>query len=306
MPAKEGHPCPSTNTASGTARSSSSRSRPRRRSTSSPNTSSSTATRSCATSTSTTRTTCPTSLEKIQKEGLIEQDGEGKWQVSPKGVRRIQENALTSLFQTFQRDALGKHDTPQKGEGTVRLEDSRPYVYGDSLANLNLHETLKNAYVRQGGGVPIRLQLRGLRRPRDRVPGALRHGRPDRHERVDGPLRQVRHDQEGGAGLAGDGPRPVRAGLAPDGRVLHLRQPDDRAPAAELGPQAGRACSTAGSTSGSTSTPRRGGSRSTSPTSTPGSGWRGACWRGTGRRTSRSSSSPTASRRRTSRGARSC
>jgi uncharacterized protein with von Willebrand factor type A (vWA) domain len=62
------------------------------------------------------------------------------------------------LFQTFQRDALGKHDTPQKGEGTVRLEDSKPYVYGDSLANLNLHETLKNALVRQGGGLPIRVQ----------------------------------------------------------------------------------------------------------------------------------------------------
>jgi uncharacterized protein with von Willebrand factor type A (vWA) domain len=28
-------------------------------------------------------------------------------------------------------------------------------VYGDSIAHLNMHETLKNAYVRQGGGVPI-------------------------------------------------------------------------------------------------------------------------------------------------------
>ncbi len=100
----------------------------------------------------------PEVLELIQKEGLIEKDGEGKWQVSPKGLRRIQESALTNLFQTFNRDAIGRHDTPQKGEGTVRLEDSKPYVYGDSLANLNLHETLKNAYVRQGGGVPIRLQ----------------------------------------------------------------------------------------------------------------------------------------------------
>src|SRR4051812_46168817 len=100
----------------------------------------------------------PDVLEQIQKQGLIEQDGEGKWQVSPKGVRRIQENALTSLFQTFQRDAVGKHDTPQKGEGSVRLEDSRPYVYGDSLANLDMHETLKNALVRQGGGTPIRLK----------------------------------------------------------------------------------------------------------------------------------------------------
>ena len=65
--------------------------------------------------------------------------------------------ALEDLFQTVRRDSLGRHDTPEKGEGTVALEDTRPYVYGDSLANLNLHETLKNAYIRQGGGMPIRL-----------------------------------------------------------------------------------------------------------------------------------------------------
>jgi uncharacterized protein with von Willebrand factor type A (vWA) domain len=100
----------------------------------------------------------PELLDLIQKQGLIEQDEKGQWQVSPKGVRRVEQNALMDLFQTFQRDALGKHDTPQKGEGTVRLEDSKPYVYGDSLANLNLHETLKNALVRQGGGLPIRVQ----------------------------------------------------------------------------------------------------------------------------------------------------
>src|SRR5947209_103848 len=94
-------------------------------------------------------------VELIQKQGLIEEDGEGRWQVTPKGMRRVQEKALTSLFQTFNRDAIGKHETPQKGEGTVRLEDSKPYVYGDSLANLNLHETLKNAINRQGGGSPI-------------------------------------------------------------------------------------------------------------------------------------------------------
>jgi len=97
-------------------------------------------------------------LDLIQKEGLIEQDGEGKYQVTPKGLRRVQEGALTSLFQTFNRDAVGKHDTPQKGGGTVLLEDSKPYVYGDSLSNLNLHETLKNAMARQGGGTPIRLR----------------------------------------------------------------------------------------------------------------------------------------------------
>src|SRR3954449_3354257 len=79
-------------------------------------------------------------VELLQKEGYIEEDGEGKWRVAPKGGRRVQEGGLSSLFQVFNRDAIGKHETPQKGDGTVRLEDTKPYVYGDSLAHLNLHE----------------------------------------------------------------------------------------------------------------------------------------------------------------------
>ncbi|QEH37244.1 von Willebrand factor type A domain protein [Aquisphaera giovannonii] len=100
----------------------------------------------------------PELIQLIEKEGLIERDEEGKFRVSPKGIRRIQDKALSDLFLTFRRDGLGRHDSQQKGEGAVRLEDTRPYVYGDSLANLNMHETLKNAYIRQGGGVPIRLK----------------------------------------------------------------------------------------------------------------------------------------------------
>jgi uncharacterized protein with von Willebrand factor type A (vWA) domain len=97
-------------------------------------------------------------VQLLEKDGLIERDDEGKWRVAPRGVRRIQEGALHDLFQTFQRDALGKHESPLKGGGTTRLEDTKPYVYGDSLANLNLHETLKNAMIRQGGGMPIRVR----------------------------------------------------------------------------------------------------------------------------------------------------
>lgn len=95
-------------------------------------------------------------VELLQKEGLIEKDEQGRFRVAPRGIRRIQEGALQELFQTFQRDGVGKHDTARKGAGGVRLEDSKPYAFGDSLANLNLHETLKNTMVRQGGVLPLR------------------------------------------------------------------------------------------------------------------------------------------------------
>lgn len=99
----------------------------------------------------------PEVVEMIQKEGLIERDEEGRWTVTPKGLRKIQDKSLHDLFLTFNRDGLGRHETQQKGEGTVSLEDTRPYVFGDPLTNIDMHETLKNAYIRQGGGVPIRL-----------------------------------------------------------------------------------------------------------------------------------------------------
>ena len=181
----------------------------------------------------------PEIVELIQKEGLIEKDEDGQWRVTPRGVRRIQDRSLDDLFQTFRRDSLGRHDTHEKGEGTVPLEDTRPYVYGDSLANLDLHETIKNAYIRQGGGVPIRLSVGRLRGPRDRVPDPVCDGRLDRHERLDESVRQVLHDQEGRAGAPGDGAGSLPARLIADDRLLHLRQSAERAAARELGAQAG-------------------------------------------------------------------
>lgn len=97
-------------------------------------------------------------LDLIRKEGLIEKDSEGKYRVSAKGLRRIEQSALTSLFQSFQRDALGKHDTDQKGAGSVVLDESKPYEYGDNLAQLNLHETMRNAIGREGRGTPVKFQ----------------------------------------------------------------------------------------------------------------------------------------------------
>lgn len=97
-------------------------------------------------------------LDLIRQEGLIEKDEKGHYRVSAKGLRRIEQSALSNLFQQFQRDGIGKHETPLKGAGTVVHEDSKPYEFGDNLANLNLHETMRNALARQGRGTPIKLE----------------------------------------------------------------------------------------------------------------------------------------------------
>ena len=89
-------------------------------------------------------------LKMLLKEGYIEKDEEGKYAIAPRGVKRIETNALDELFNIQRKDTLGKHASDFKGAGTIRHEDSKPYEYGDPVANLNLHETLKNAAHRQG------------------------------------------------------------------------------------------------------------------------------------------------------------
>lgn len=89
-------------------------------------------------------------LKLLIKEGYLEKDEEGGLRVAPRGMRRIESKAMEELFTILRKDSFGKHQSDFKGAGQTRHEDSKPYAYGDPVANLNLHETLKNALTRQG------------------------------------------------------------------------------------------------------------------------------------------------------------
>lgn len=99
----------------------------------------------------------PDVLDMLIKQGYIEKDEQGRYQVTPKGVRRVEAKALDELFDVARKDKLGKHETDFRGAGQTMHDDSKPYTYGDPVANLNLHETLKNALYRQEGRSPVQI-----------------------------------------------------------------------------------------------------------------------------------------------------
>ncbi len=103
----------------------------------------------------------PDLLKLLIKEGYLEKDEEGRLAIAPRGVRRLQDKALDELFTITRKDSFGKHPTEFKGAGHVRHEDSKPYEFGDPVANLNLHETLKNALIREGSSTPLARPGRG-------------------------------------------------------------------------------------------------------------------------------------------------
>ncbi len=92
----------------------------------------------------------------MEEQGLI-QNKEGRLELTPRGLRRLGQQALGDLFSKLSPDKLGKHDMDKSGIGHERNYDTKPYEFGDPF-NLNIERTIGNAIRRTGGGTPVRLE----------------------------------------------------------------------------------------------------------------------------------------------------
>jgi uncharacterized protein with von Willebrand factor type A (vWA) domain len=91
----------------------------------------------------------------LEESGLIEQR-EGRLELTPKGLRKIGQNALDDLFTKLAKDRMGRHQVDPTGVGHERAYETKPYEFGDPF-NLNIERTVRNAIQRRGGGTPVRL-----------------------------------------------------------------------------------------------------------------------------------------------------
>ncbi|MEI2637701.1 MAG: VWA domain-containing protein [Microthrixaceae bacterium] len=91
---------------------------------------------------------------ELQDAGLVEHR-EGKLELTPRGMRRLGQDALSQLFRKLDKDLLGRHEVDSRGFGHERSFQTRPYQWGDSF-DLNLERTIRNAILR-GERSPVRL-----------------------------------------------------------------------------------------------------------------------------------------------------
>jgi uncharacterized protein with von Willebrand factor type A (vWA) domain len=94
----------------------------------------------------------------LEEAGLIEQR-EGRFELTPRGIRAIGQKALGDLFRKLLRDRAGRHQIEPAGAGNERAFEHKPYEFGDPF-HLNVEETVKNAIWREGAGTPVRLEPR--------------------------------------------------------------------------------------------------------------------------------------------------
>ena len=91
----------------------------------------------------------------LEEAGLIE-NREGRFNLTPRAIRKIGQGALRDLFARLDADKLGRHALHRSGAGHEREPDTKPYEYGDPF-NLHIERTIRNAVTRTGGGVPVEL-----------------------------------------------------------------------------------------------------------------------------------------------------
>jgi uncharacterized protein with von Willebrand factor type A (vWA) domain len=85
----------------------------------------------------------------LEETGEVERTPKG-FQMSPKGERRIRQDSLNEIFSALQAGGPGDHRTPVAGKGGERLSETRPYQFGDNLADLDPLASMSNAVKRHG------------------------------------------------------------------------------------------------------------------------------------------------------------
>jgi uncharacterized protein with von Willebrand factor type A (vWA) domain len=93
--------------------------------------------------------------QMLKDAGLIDQR-DGRYELTPKGVRALGQKALGDLFRRMLRDRPGRHEIERSGAGHERNFEHKPYEFGDPF-HLNVEQTVRNAIWRQGAGTPVRL-----------------------------------------------------------------------------------------------------------------------------------------------------
>lgn len=89
-------------------------------------------------------------LDQLLKQGMLDKDGQGKLRLTPRAVTKMQRKALMEVFANLRKGQREGHERITPGQDGERIEGTKPYQYGDPVAELDLHTTLHNALTRHG------------------------------------------------------------------------------------------------------------------------------------------------------------
>lgn len=93
----------------------------------------------------------------LEEAGLIKRKGDD-WELTPRAMRKIGERALEDIFGRLKASAFGEHGLDRNGVGVDRVDETKPYAFGDPFL-IDTQRSVMNALFREGPGKPVRLRM---------------------------------------------------------------------------------------------------------------------------------------------------
>ena len=98
-------------------------------------------------------------MKMLEDAGIIRKNGR-EWELTPRAVRKVGERALKDIFGDVESSTTGDHTLGRRGVGVERMDDTRPYEWGDSFGLVDTNRTVLNAVTRGGPQTPVQITAR--------------------------------------------------------------------------------------------------------------------------------------------------
>jgi len=94
--------------------------------------------------------------EMAERQGL-ERDDAGGFRLTPMAYKTFQAKLLERIFSNLEASRSGRHSGRIVGDGSVELPSTKDYEFGDSVANIDVVQSVINAMLRRPDERPVRL-----------------------------------------------------------------------------------------------------------------------------------------------------
>ena len=89
-------------------------------------------------------------IEELKNKGYLAENPDGGMSMTPKSEQQIRQKSLEEIFGKIKKSSRGNHKTPFTGTGDEISSDRKAFQFGDSLDQISLTESIRNAQINHG------------------------------------------------------------------------------------------------------------------------------------------------------------
>ncbi|HEX8039751.1 MAG TPA: VWA domain-containing protein [Chryseosolibacter sp.] len=90
-------------------------------------------------------------IEDLKKNGYITDEGpKGEFKLKAKSEQNLRQSALEEIFGRLKKTRSGEHNTHHSGPGDEQTTEKRDYQFGDTLEQISVTDSLRNAQINHG------------------------------------------------------------------------------------------------------------------------------------------------------------